>query len=172
MTRAETIDLGLKVATPLVTFALGVAATLLIKRSDKKTTLLAMYAKDISDSAAEWHAQLCELKAVAGNKKKFNEQLATYKRDRKVMPKFKRAMAVLAPYKEAAEVAGEANRIFNLLTEPITEDTNACVVVLLGSENMMPDNSKCPVSLKTLDEVLEELDGRVQKINKLAAKLL
>jgi hypothetical protein len=106
-------------AIPFLTFFLGAALTLFLKRYDRRAANLSIYAQDLSDCATEWYNQLYEIRVdlQSGDaRRQISRKIEFYERNRLILPKFLRALEALKKHKEANALVIEANAILDILT--------------------------------------------------------
>lgn len=183
---------------PLLTFFLGAALTLVLKRSDNERSTVNIYAKELSDAANEWYNQIHELYIAAGSGKKISSIITKcgfYGRNRIVLPKYLRALEVLKQHKRAAEMVVEAEKILGILTTVyITQnnrETKMCrflkagyregegvefiFMPALGPEadffNMDSGRNVSEYGVR-LEDVMPALDMHIQTINIEAGRLI
>jgi hypothetical protein len=178
----------LKLLIPVLTFFMGAVLTLLVERNKRRNVSVALYARELSDCASDWHKQLCEIEDVAlqgKDEEAFLEKSKFYIKNRFLLPKFLRAKTALLLHKDAKEIIAEADAILQLLTKPCSLNDGSTFVGMFPDQNSVVDVA-FPVEMPrifrkseiqfssdiTLSGAIHRLDGHVQKINILAGKLL
>jgi hypothetical protein len=164
---------------PIFTFLLGSALTLVLKQYDRRNFSLAVYARDLSDSANEWYTQLYEIRNMDSSDQDFEKKAALYERNRLVLPKFIRALEALKKYSKAKQLVTEGERFLSVVTvakeakKATSYTCRSCAKVftppLLFLGNQLPSSSH---GLFLTDDFVEDLDRHIQSINAEAGKIL
>jgi hypothetical protein len=164
---------------PILTFLLGSALTLGLKRYDKRNSSLAIYARDLSDFANDWYNQLYEIRNADGSSQDFERKVKLYERNRIILPKFVRALEALRKYKNANRLVAEGERFLSVVT--VSKERKGlstficrnCAHVLMTQEEFPEEQHYAGErGLVLLDNFVEDLDRHIQSINAEAGKIL
>lgn len=111
----------IKLLLPLITFVLGILATLYVKRLDYKKENLKQHANELSRLSEEWFNHLVRLSILAHNEKDESviyANLFAYSNESLFLAKYRRSLEILGQYKKCKKLISESEAFLALLTEP------------------------------------------------------
>lgn len=164
-------DVAIRIFIPIGTFLLGVFSTWLFKRAEDRRFLVRRHAEEITRLANEWYNQLHEIRYFSntGDKnRELRQKIDAYIHNRLILPQVLLSLGVLKDFPEASALVREAEGFLSLVTAYREgEKPNLSCVFCYD-----PAAVRSTEQGSRLEELLADLDRRLQMISRLSAALL
>jgi hypothetical protein len=190
----STFDVFLKIFMPLLTFALGVIATLVVKRVERQHDWIRDQLRAVLALTNDWYNQLIDLRTKSLdpgiNSEAMQQCVFAYVHNRIVLPKLLLSLDVLRKSRKHKEIVRLTETFLELVTSYSVTQTRASALspsweFWWGSstrDNQWNQVSLGPVHCKPLDffrresddtdVILSKLDAIIQQMTHVAAALL
>lgn len=131
------LDLFLKIFMPLLTFVLGVAATLWMKNVEKRRDFIREQVRAVWSLANDWYNQLIDLRAKGLDPSITDEEMQravfVYVHNRIILPKLLLSLELLRRSGKSPEMVGLCEEFLQLVTTCESQPTGSFV-----SDRMLP----------------------------------
>jgi hypothetical protein len=164
-----------KVIIPVCTFFLGIVFTLAIKRYEQKKAALRQHIEETVTHVNAWYNQLHSLTAELRSEKILEEaeaRIYLYVSNRLILPKLLLSVGVLKRHKASELLINDVEDFLRLVTTYHPSSPEVMIYCPHVRPNHLPLKRASDKDSKILEELLPQLDSRLQRISNEAAKLL
>ena len=168
-----TLDVFLRIFVPLLTFVLGVIATIWSKKTDLRKEMAREHAKNIVSLATDWYNQLIDLQAESMDqadgmdpdvvKTVMKRHAFTYVNSRVVLPRMILSLELVKNSGQFSELVETAEQFL----DTVTQSDSDLYYAFMASKPNLRDSRYCielcdigPLGMAKLDFLLQKMAGQ------------